>query len=354
MTPSPSERPIFLNALALRPGGSGVQTYCRELIGALHHRLGPETTLVARIQDDATTELPEGVIADRRPVCDGVRRLVEGWRGVDDAAVVHGLDVDLPFRNRSATVATVHDLSVFDVPWAHSRIRAAGERIAVRRGIAAADELISVSRFTAEAVAERFGRSSTVIHLAPRPGMAPPDDQTRADVVARHRLPDRFVLHVGTIEPRKDVAGLVEACRRVGVELVLAGARATDLPTTAGVRWLGYVPADDLAPLYAAADAVAYPSRYEGFGLPPIEAMACGAAVVATAVGALPDIVGGTLDLVEPGNVDQLAEALQAAVFDPDHQGRLRKAGAEAVRPLDWDTTASSTIDVYRRLGVLP
>ncbi len=352
---SPSTPPtIFLNALALRPGGSGVQTYSRELIRALQRRLGADASLVARVQADATGELPAGVTARVRPVCDGARRLFEGWRRVDEADLVHGLDVDLPFRSPGPTVATVHDLSVFDVPWAHSRIRGAGERLAVRRGITAADELISVSRFTAETVAERFGRSSTVIHLAPRPGMTPPDDQSRADVIARHRLPDRFVLHVGTIEPRKDVAGLVEACDRIGVDLVLAGARATDLPSAPGVHWLGYVPDDDLAPLYAAADAVAYPSRYEGFGLPPIEAMACGAAIVATSVGALPDIVGDSIDLVAPGDLERLAEALHAAVFDPDHQGRLRKAGAEAVRPLDWDTTAARTIEVYRRLGALP
>jgi glycosyltransferase involved in cell wall biosynthesis len=265
---------------------------------------------------------------------------------------VHGLDVDLPIRSTAPTVATVHDLSVFDVPWAFSRYRARGEQFAVRVGIRSADALIAVSRFTAEAIEQRFGRTATVIHLAPAPGFAPASASEQARVIDHYRLPDRFVLHVGTIEPRKDVAGLATACRRVGVPLVLAGAADTDLPTRDGVRFLGYVPAADLAPLYTSATTVAYPSRYEGFGLPPIEAMACGAAVVATAVGALPDIVGTTMPLVRPGDLDELTDVLHAAVHDADQQRLLRRAGAEAVAPLDWSKTAAATIDVYRRLGL--
>ncbi len=304
------------------------------------------------MQSDAVGELPDGVRAEVRPVSSGARRLVEGWRPAGPAALVHGLDVDLPLRCRAPKVATVHDLSVFDVPWAFSRYRAAGERLAVSAGIRSADELIAVSRFTSEAIGERFGRTATVIHLAPAPNFAAPAPEAIADVVRRHELPDRFVLHVGTVEPRKDVAALIETCRRIGVPLVLAGAVEVELPNGADIRVLGYLPAEDLAPLYAAATVVAYPSLYEGFGLPPVEAMACGAAVVATAVGALPDLVASEFDLVAPGDHDRLAEALHAAYFDEEQRAKLVRLGTAAAATLSWNDTAAATLEVYRDLGV--
>lgn len=328
-----------------------MQTYCRELVAALALEVGP-TRLCARVQADAVSLLPAGVGADVRPVQAGVRRLLDGWRATAPAALVHGLDVDLPWRGDAPMVTTVHDLSVFDVPWAFSRYRSAGERLAVTVGLRRADVVIAVSQFTADAVAQRFNRPAVVTHLAPGPGFAPPSSARVEAVAASYRLPDRFVLHVGTIEPRKDVTGLAEACHDLGIPLVLAGAQTTALPNRDGLQWLGYVPAEDLAPLYAAADAVAYPSRYEGFGLPPIEAMACGAAVVATKVGALPELVGDTLDLVTVGDADGLRQALSAAVGDPAHQSQLRACGQKAVAALSWSDTARKTLDVYRSLGV--
>lgn len=163
MIPKVTDRLVF-GALALRPGGSGVQTYQRELIRALS-RLEQLPDLAAVVQEDAVGELPEGVAALTQPTSSGARRALRGLLPVRGALLFHGLDVDLPVAQRCPTVTTVHDMSVFDTPWAMSKVRARGEQLLLRRSIRRADEVISVSRFTAERVKALTGRESTVVPL---------------------------------------------------------------------------------------------------------------------------------------------------------------------------------------------
>ena len=176
----------------------------------------------------------------------------------------HGLGVDLPMRVVGPSVTTVHDLSVFDVPWAFHPVRARGERALVRHAMRTADAVIAVSAFSAARVRALFGRDCVVTRLAPGRDMAPPSSDAVAAVAQRYDLPHRFVLHVGTAEPRKDVPRLADACRVIGIPLLLAGGGpAAYLP--AGVRRLGFVPRRDLPALYGAATIAAYVSLYEGF-----------------------------------------------------------------------------------------
>lgn len=340
---------IALNALALRPGGSGVQTYIRELLRCLGEEV--DAILVAAVQDDARDELPAGVGALPRRQSAGVARALDGLRTLGRADIVHGLDVDIPLRVGGPSVATVHDLAVFDTPWAFSAVRARGEQVLVRQVLRRVDAVIAVSAFTAERVAALFGRSAVVTPLAPSPDLAPPAPAEVARVRSRYDLPDRFVLHVGTVEPRKDVPGLARACREVDVPLVLAGALARRAEVPPGASHLGWVPRGDLAPLYGSATLVAYPSLYEGFGLPPLEAMSCGAPVIATRVASLPEVLGEAACLVPTADEGHLARAIAELLADGERRREMSRAGLRRAAGFTWKATAAGTAEVYRSLG---
>jgi glycosyltransferase involved in cell wall biosynthesis len=308
--------------------------------------------LVAVVPSNAVSELPVGVRAETRSPSVGVRRMLENLRSVGPADLVHGLDVELPLRPNAPTVTTVHDLALFDQPSAFRLAKRLGKPWSLRRAIKAADAVISVSAFTAERVRARFGRDSVVVHEAAGPGFAPPAADAVDEVRRRFALPPQFVLHVGNLEPRKDVPTLAAACRIAGVPLVLAGGAVTTIDAPAGAQLLGHVAHDDLPALYAAATVVAYVSKYEGFALPPIEAMACGATVVATRVGALPDVARDGIEFVPIGDATRQAAVLRELFADDARRAERRTAATREAAVLTWDKAAQETVAVYRSLGV--
>jgi glycosyltransferase involved in cell wall biosynthesis len=297
-------------------------------------------------------DLPPGVTPVERPVAAGVVRTVFGALPELSSQLYHGLDVDLPLFTRALTVATVHDTSVIDMPSASSWYRARGEQQVVRLWLRKADVLLAVSEFTAERVEAISGRTAVVTELAPASWARPPSPQDVDAVRRKYGLPGAFVLQVGTVEPRKDVALVAEAAARLDLPCLLAGAGSTgpDKPSTA--IGLGYVDLEDLPGLYAAATITAYASKYEGYGLPPVEAMACGGAVVASRVGALPQVVGDGAILVGRHHVDEWVTAMREVAADPERRAALVTAALAVSQTLTWARTAEATVRAYRAAGV--
>ena len=264
-------------------------------------------------------------------------------------------------------VVTFHDVTFFLLPERYPALRRAYFRAASRAGARLCDMAIAVSntvRADLEQHLQMPPERVRAVPLAAAPSYRPVDDPaTLAAVRAKFGLPDRFILNVGALEPGKNQATLVRAFHHLKGQdlsqgLVIAGPPAwryerllrlvDKLGLTDQVRFLDYVPADDLVALYNLADLFVFPSLYEGFGLPPLEAMASGLPVVASTAPALREVLDGAALLVQPLDVPALAEAMAAALGDEPLRNHLREAGLQRAALFSWERTARETAVVYR------
>jgi glycosyltransferase involved in cell wall biosynthesis len=250
-------------------------------------------------------------------------------------------------------VLTVHDLSFERHPELMSPRDRLLFRLLVPRSVRRAERVLTGSERTKRDLVERYAVSETKVVVTPY-GV---DPVFRPDGPAHSAPP--FALFVGAIQPRKDPVTAVEALARLDadLELVFVGpekrggdalrAAITRLGLDRRVHFLGYVPTGQLASLYRGAECVVLPSRYEGFGLPVVEAMASGTPVVATNAGALPEIAGDAAVLVEPGDADAFAEGINVALNERE---RLVAAGLARAGRFTWADTARRTLAVYEEL----
>src|SRR5437762_8762430 len=257
-----------------------------------------------------------------------------------DADVLHCPTYRGPVRSRVPLVVTVHDLAVLRHPEAFNRwSRLYGPRV-VPRVLQTATRVIAVSRFTRRELIELLQVPEERIRVIPNAV----EDTFTQDGPAES---GEYVLAVGTLEPRKNLDRLVEAVRRIDTELRIVGARGWGGIEVAGngVRWLGEVSDAELARLYRGAACVAYPSLYEGFGIPVLEAMACGAPVVTTRGTAMEEVADGAAVLVDAHDPAEIAAGIAQAVAD---RAQLVAKGLERARAFRWDAVAAATVGVYR------
>ncbi len=274
----------------------------------------------------------------------------------------------IPIATRRPTITTIHDLSVLVHPAWHPADRVRWYERAFARGVSQSVRFIAASQFTRAEMVRVLGLPVDridVTYQAARPGFTPRSPEVVATTRAHFGLPERFLLFVGTLEPRKNLVGLLEAYAclpafvRAKTPLAIAGGwgwntdeiesrlRAFDL--TRSVRLLGYVHDATLAALYSGCRALVWPSLYEGFGLPPLEALACGAAVAVSNAASLPEVVGEAAVQLPPHDTTAWSETLRRLIEDESWRAALAARGPAQAARFSWRRCAAETLAAYRR-----
>ncbi len=268
-------------------------------------------------------------------------------------------------------VVSIHDLSFEHLPETFNRRSRAQLRLTVRRSARRAARILALSEHARSDIIETYGISPELVTAVP---LAAANHFQRVDDIRelqriRHTygIEQEYILSVGSIQPRKNLNRLIAAhasllrTRAPGSvpQLVIVGKNAwlygetlrsiEKLRSGASVIVTGYVPEGDLPALYSGALCFVYPSYFEGFGLPPLEAMKCGAPVIAGNRASLPEVVGDAGLLVDPFNIDAIAAAIGTVIDSPNLRSKLRAKGLNRARLFDWRETARRTLEVYRR-----
>jgi alpha-1,3-rhamnosyl/mannosyltransferase len=275
----------------------------------------------------------------------------------------HAVEQGQPRRAAIPVVVTVHDLIPFLLPgysWRSRLLRRPGMRLLLR-----ADAVITPSRATATDCVRIAGVEADRIHVIPHglsPRYRPAAAEAVASTLARLGLRRPYLLGVGTFEPRKGLPHLVAVTRRLrrdhDIDLVVTGQQGLFGPSVRAqlavlgdhARELGFVPTADLIALYGGAAAFVFPSAYEGFGLPLLEAMGCGAVAVGFANSSLPEVAGEAALLVPDGDDESLLAALDRLLSDPGEAARRRQRGLEHAAGFTWGKAARSTVAVYEAM----
>ena len=375
---------IALDGQPLLAPLAGVGQYTRQLIHALA-RVGPSHHyyVVAPRPLRALTRSRVRLARFPEP---NVTRVIPGWwstlraraerrlgrdpemrRGADPPGdIFHATNHMFPFPLRTArTVLTIHDLTILLFPEFHPPKRLALMGPALVPAARRADRIVASSACTRDDVLKLLPVEPARVVVVPG-GIDPIFEPKPAAEVDARLAPlglraGEYVLFLGTIEPRKNLGRLLHAVERAGSEigpLVLAGERGWNnagirhavarLARDGRVRDLGYVPDDLRVALYAGARVFVYPSLYEGFGMPPLEAMACGTPVLTSNVSSLPEVMGDAALFVDPEDVSALASGLTRLWRDEALRADLRARGLVRAREFSWDRTARLMLDVYR------
>ncbi|MBV7332574.1 glycosyltransferase family 4 protein [Chloroflexi bacterium TSY] len=289
-----------------------------------------------------------------------------------EVELIHGLVNVLPLASHIPSVVTVHDLSFLWMPQVLPPLKRAYLTHFCRASIHKAHRVIAVSQQTAQDIVYAFGTPSnkiSVVYNGVDERFQPVEHQTIEHFRQQKQLPDHYLLYVGTLEPRKNLTTLIQAFaqwRKLanpadrGVKLILAGAKGwyydqifsqvAELELQDAILFPGYVSSADLPNWYCGAEAFIYPSRLEGFGLPVLEAMACGTPVICSQIPSLCEVVGDaalTFPVDTTDSVSQLSSLLSLIVGQPTLRKTMKERGLTRARHFSWKRTAAETVAVY-------
>jgi glycosyltransferase involved in cell wall biosynthesis len=374
---------IGLNLIYLVPGETGgMEVVARELIEALLDAApGLRFTAFVNREAAAAGDGPWGELLPAVTVPVNARRR-EQWVFGEQVLLprigararvelMHSLASTAPARGRFRRVVTVHDLIYARFPEAHAGLRGRGMRVLVPLGVRHSDRVIADSQSTREDLIDLLGVSSERIDVAPL-GLG---STRRAQPLSEMRTRERFglgqrrvLLSLSAKRPHKNLLALIGALARIPAArrplLVLPGygtwheaelrERAASLGVAADVRFEGWLEAAELEGLWALADAFVYPSLYEGFGLPVLEAMARGVPVACAEASSLPEVAGDAALLFDPRAEEEIAATIECLLGDPLLAERLRVKGLERARRFTWERTARLTLESYARAFGLP
>lgn len=276
----------------------------------------------------------------------------------------------LPFKFKGPTILTAHDLSWIRFPETHPKERVAMMNRYFEPGLRRVDLIITDSEFVKHELIEVFGIASDLIKTVPlgvEDSFHPRSIEETRSVLSRHNLiHGQYLLSVGTLEPRKNLQATLRAYMQLSPSirkqypLVLVGMKGwhtselekqiAPLVRAGDIRQMGYLPRDELAIVVAGALTLIFPSIYEGFGLPPLEAMACGVPVITSNVSSLPEVVGDTGFLIDPHDVDSLTTSIEHMITAPEIRENLSQKAFARSLLFTWDNCVKQTVDSYRQV----
>jgi glycosyltransferase involved in cell wall biosynthesis len=283
------------------------------------------------------------------------------WRTRPDVTFVPAHTLPFVFPGRS--VVTVHDLGYHHFPQAHPRTQRLYLNLTTRYSAARASVVLADSQATADDLQHFYGIAPQKIRVI-YPGVKPPAGDTTRPVHQTYHLPERYFLFIGTLQPRKNIQRLVTAFQQwqsahpdEKIGLVLAGKKGwlfdpvwiADVP---GVHVTGYIDEADKAALLAQAEALVFPSLYEGFGFPVLEAMHCGTPVIAADASSLPELVNDAGVLVNPLDTQAIARAMQQVISDAARRQQLITRGRQQAQQFTWERCARQTLEALEAATV--
>ncbi len=350
---------------------TGNEVFARSLLNALSRDASDCEAIAYVSNDSALGVLPESVRVRRVSANPYVRLGYDLSRQLrrDRPDLVH-VQYTAPVNCPVPVVVSIHDVSYLEHPEYFTWPRRTQLRTTARRTALSAARILTGSEFAKDTILKAYpaldDRDVVVTPYAPAPFFRPASHESAAAAVLREfDFMAPFVLTVGDLQPRKNHTGLIAAFTRLVQSrpdlkhhLVLAGKdtwfspRIREAARNSGIseriHFTGFVPDEMVLNLYNACDLFVFPSFYEGFGLPALEAMACGRAVVTSRVSALPEVVDGAAILVDPYSIEELARAMSDILVDSELRGRFERLGIRRAAQFKWQDTAKGTLEVYR------